>query len=302
LECIGGFKVEDILRPIYQERASQENTLGVLIIEKREKSIPFTDTFDAILLIVVEDAEQPVFIKHYSYQNKKAAMHIVTQAQLNEWLQIGSNRKIVEWIYSGKVLYDRNEFLHNLRIELNEFPFNGRKLKMGLEFAKLIRRYMDGKSFFKNNQYLDAYNHIVHSLHHLGRLALIENGFHPEITVWKQVKQIEPEIFQLYNELVTSDEELGKRLELLFLASDFLIHSRTEMGISHLIEILKTKEDWSINEIALHPELKLYSVDIEVLFEYLVEKHFIEVVTVETKGQGIFHRNYRVAEKLLTKK
>jgi len=302
LECIGGFKVEDILRPIYQERASQTNTLGVLIIEKREKSIPFTDTFDAILLIVVKDAEQPVFIKHYSYQNKKAAMHIVTKEQLHEWLQIGTNRKIVEWLYSGRILFDRNEFLHNLRSELNEFPFNGRKLKMGLEFAKLIRRYMDGKSFFKNNQYLDAYNHIVHSLHHLGRLALIENGFHPEVTVWKQVKQIEPEIFQLYNELVTSDEDLDKRLELLFLASDFLIHSRTETGISHLIEILKTKEHWSINEIALHPELKLYSVDLEVLFEYLVEKHFIEVVTIETKGQGIFHRNYKVADRFILKK
>ncbi|WP_338451253.1 nucleotidyltransferase-like protein [Niallia oryzisoli] len=294
--------MEDILRPIYQERASQENTLGVLIIEKREKSIPFTDTFDAILLIVVKDAVQPVFIKHYSYQNKKAAMHIVTEAQLNEWLLIGSNRKVIEWIYSGRVLFDRNEFLHNLRVELNEFPFNGRKLKMGLEFAKLIRRYMDGKSFFKNSQYLDAFNHIVHSLHHLGRLALIENGFHPEVTVWKQVKQIEPEIYQLYYELVNSEEELEKRLSLLFLASDFLIHSRTERGIAHLIDVLKTKEFWSFNEIASHPELSLYSVDLEVLFEYLVEKHFIEVVTIETKGQGIFHRNYKAAEKLLNKK
>lgn len=302
MKCIGGFKVEDILRPIYQERASQENTLGVLIIEKREKSIPFTDTFDAILLIVVKDAVQPVFIKHYSYQNKKAAMHIVTEAQLNEWLLIGSNRKVIEWIYSGRVLFDRNEFLHNLRVELNEFPFNGRKLKMGLEFAKLIRRYMDGKSFFKNSQYLDAFNHIVHSLHHLGRLALIENGFHPEVTVWKQVKQIEPEIYQLYYELVNSEEELEKRLSLLFLASDFLIHSRTERGIAHLIDVLKTKEFWSFNEIASHPELSLYSVDLEVLFEYLVEKHFIEVVTIETKGQGIFHRNYKAAEKLLNKK
>ncbi|WP_071396092.1 nucleotidyltransferase-like protein [Bacillus tuaregi] len=294
--------MEDILRPIYQERASQVNTLGVLIVEKREKSVPFTDTFDAILLIVVKDSEHPVYIKHYSYQNKKAAMHIVTEAQLNEWLLVGSNRKVVEWIYLGRVLFDRNEFLHNLRAELDEFPFKGRKLKMGLEFAKLIRRYMDGKAFFNNNQYLDAFNHIVHSLHHLGRLALIENGFHPEVSVWKQVKQIEPEIYQLYYELVNSDEDLEKRLKLLFLASDFLIHSRTEMGIDHLIDILKMKESWSFNEIASHPELNLYSVDLEVLFEYLVEKHFIEVVTVETKGIGILHRNYKAAEKFMSKK
>ncbi|KMR35055.1 hypothetical protein EY05_14905, partial [Staphylococcus aureus] len=72
-------------------------------------------------------------------------------------------------------------------------------------------------------QYLDAYNHVVHALHHLARLAIIENGFHPEITVWNQVKQIEPEIFKLYEELLTSEESIEKRLELLFLASDFLI-------------------------------------------------------------------------------
>lgn len=295
---MGGFRVEDILRPIYQERASQVNTLGVLMIEKREKSIPFTDTFDIILLILVKEAEQSVLIKHYSYLEKKAAMHIVTESQLNEWLLLGSNRKIVEWIYSGRVLFDRNEFLQNLKAELKEFPFNGRKLKMGLEFAKLIRRYMDGKAFFENKQYLDAYNDILHSLHHLGRLSLIEKGFHPEVTVWKQVKQIEPDIFKLYNELVTSEEGLEKRLELLFLASDFLIHSRTEIGMSHLIEVLKTKDFWSFNEVLSHPELKLYSIDLEVLFACLIQKHLIEVVNIETKGKGLFHRNYKVAEKL----
>ena len=30
--------MEDILRPIYQERASQSNTLGVLMVEKRQKA------------------------------------------------------------------------------------------------------------------------------------------------------------------------------------------------------------------------------------------------------------------------
>jgi hypothetical protein len=286
--------VEDILRPIYQERASQINTLGIMLINKYVKSIPLTDTFDAILLVIVKESEQPVFIKHYTYEDKKAAMHIVTEEQVNQWLLQGSNRKIVEWISSGKILFDRNEYIHNLLNKLNEFPLDERKLKMGMEFAKLIRRYMDGKAFFDNNQYLDAYNHIVHSLHHLGRLSLIEKGFHPEITVWNQVKQIEPEVYKLYNELISSEEGLGKKLELLFLASDFLIHSRMDNGVSHLIDILATEECWTLNDMMLHPELVLYSVDLEVLLEYLIEKHYIEVINIETKGKGIFHRYYKV--------
>lgn len=290
--------MEHILRPIYQERASHQNTLGVAIIEKGYKTNLHTDSFDAILLIILKDAEQPWFVKHYSFEEKKAAMHIVSEAQLKEWILYGSNKKIFDWLLNGKVLFDRNEYMESLKTELREFPFYGRKLKMGLEFAKLIRRYIDGKTFFENNQSLDAYNHVVHSLHHLARLAVIENGFHPEITVWQQVKQIEPEIFKLYAELVNSSESLEKRLELLFLASEFLIHSRTVVGSSHLIDNLSTKEHWSFQDMMENKELSSYSVDLEVLLEYLIDKNFISVVSVETKGLGVYHRYYKVKEKL----
>jgi hypothetical protein len=290
--------MEDILRPIYQERASQANTLGVLVVEKKQNSNHLTDTFDAILIILVKEAEQPVFIKHYLYKDKKAALYVITEEQINEWLLFGTNRKIFEWLDNSLTLFDRNEFIVNLKKELHEFPFYGRKLKMGLEFAKLIRRYTDGKALFEGHQFLDAYNHIVHSLHHLARLAIIDNGLHPELTVWNQVKQIEPEIFKLYKELVNSEETLEKRLELLFLASEFLIHSRTNEGAAHILDVLQEKEYWSINEMMNERELVPYSIDLGVLLEYLIDRHLVEVMQVETKGQGIFHRYYRVTEKL----
>jgi hypothetical protein len=290
--------MEDILRPIYQERASHTDTLGVLMVEKKEKSSHMTDSFDVILLVIVKEADHPLFIKHYSYNDKKAAMHVITEALLQEWILLGSNRKIFEWLHNAKILFDRNEYVADLKTEIREFPFYGRKIKMGLEFAKLIRRYVDGKALFENHQFLDAYNHVVHSLHHLARLAVIENGLHPELTVWQQVKQIEPEIFKLYEELVNSEETLEKRLELLFLASEFLIHSRTKIGTAHLLDVLSNKEYWLFNEIMNEKELSHYSVDMVVLLEYLIEKHLIDVVNIETKGQGVFHRGYQAAEKL----
>lgn len=290
--------MENILRPIYQERASHLGTLGVLMIEKNEHSIPTTDTFDTVLLIIVKDGEQPVYIKHYSYGERKAALHIVTEEKMKNWILLGSNKRIFDWLYNGKVLFDRNEYIAKLKEELREFPFYGRKIKMGLEFAKLIRRYMDGKAFFENHHYLDAYNHVIHSLHHLARLSVIENGFHPEVTVWNQVKQIEPEIYKLYVELVNSDETMEKRLELLFLASEFLIHSRTKVGINHLLDILQEKECWTFNEMLTHTELVEYSVDLSMLLEYLIDRGYIDVKNVETKGQGVFHRYYFVAKKL----
>lgn len=288
--------MEDLLRPLYQEKASQPNTIGVMIIEKRQKASPATDTFDVVILTIVKYGEQPVSVKHYTYNDKKAAMHVVTESQLKEWMLLGSNRKIFEWLYEGKIIFDRNEYIVDLKKELRDFPFYGRKIKMGIEFARLIRRYSDGRSLFEKLHYLDAYNHIIHSLHHLARLAIIENGFNPEITVWQQVKHIDPEIYKLYEELVCSEETMEKRLELLFLASEFLIHSRTRVGTTHLLSIMEEKELWTFNEIIAHEELKAYSVDLGILLEYLIEKKLIEVVPIKMKDQSIFHRYYKVIE------
>ncbi len=291
--------MEHILRPIYQERASHPDTLGVILINKRDDAINMTDTFDSVLLIIVKEADQSIFTKHYLYGDTKMVMHIVTEKRLRKWLFIGSNRKLVDWIFFGKVLFDRNEFLYKLRSELQEFPFYGRKIKTGIQFSKLIRRYLEGKEFFERGDYLDAYNHVVDSLHHLGRLSVIDSGLYPEVTVWSQVKKIEPAIYKLYEELVMSNETLEKRLELLFLASEFLINSRTHDGAQHIVETMLSKSIWTIQELHDHEELSYYSTDLEVFVEYLIEKGYIIVEPIIAKNETVFHRHYRVDKQFI---
>lgn len=286
--------MDAILRSIYEERTTQPDTLGVLLIEKRPYSVATTNNFDAILLVIVEKSEETLSVKHFEYDNMKIAFHVVTEEKLRNWILYGTNRKIFDWLYNGKVLYEQNNFIKDLKNELNDFPLFGRKLKMGLEFAKLIRRYMDGKMFFESGHFLDAFNNVVHSLHHLARLSIIEKGYHPEITVWNQVRHIEPEVYKLYEELVNSDETIEKRLELLFLASEFLIHSRTGIGCSHLFSVLSEKEYWTINEIKNHKELKDYSVDLEILIEYLISREIISVVKRKENEQDLFERCYKI--------
>ena len=286
--------MEQVLRSIYQERASQPNTLGVILVEKCEEKSNGTDTFDAVLLIIVKEADTPIFTKHYLYEGNKIALHTVTEKLVRKWLLIGSNKKVINWIFFGKLLFDRNEFLHKLKIELQEFPYKGRKIKTGIQFSKLIRRYLEGKEYFDKGSYLDAYNHVVDSLHHLGRLAIIDSGLYPEVTVWEQVKKIEPAIYKLYEELVMSHEPIEKRLELLFLASEFLIHSRTQDGARHIIEVMNTKETWTIQELHNHHELVNYSIDLEVFVEYLVDKGYIKIAPFVAKNELVFHRLYKV--------
>ena len=85
-------------------------------------------------------------------------------------------------------------------------------------------------------------------------------------------------------------------MELLFLASEFLIYSRTNVGVQHLVQILAEQEEpWAIADMLNHPELNYYSVDLAVLVEYLVDKGIIDVVLVETKGANVYHRLYKLS-------
>ncbi|GKV69620.1 hypothetical protein NCCP2716_21180 [Sporosarcina sp. NCCP-2716] len=288
--------MEQTLRPIYQERASFPDTLGVLLVSKRWEGDPLTDTFDEILLIITSSDTTPIQTKHYTDGEEKAAMHIISEQQLKKWLLLGTKRKVVDWLFYGKVFFDRNEYVENLKMGLEEYPFFGKDLKMGIELAKLVRRYMEGKTFYDQNHYMDAYHHAVQSLHHLARLSVIEKGILPEVTVWSQVKKIDPSIYKLYEELIMSDEPLQKRLELMFLASEFFIHNRTDDGAQHILAVMAAKERWTIQELHEHEELKMYSVDLEMLIEFLIEKNILRVILSDSKNEFICHRMYSVDE------
>ncbi|OEH91413.1 nucleotidyltransferase-like protein [Bacillus solimangrovi] len=291
--------MESMLRSIYQERASRKETSAVLLLEKDAFRGSRTDYFDEVLVVIVNKADVSWFVKHYEYEEKKAAMHVVTEQQLREWILSGPNRRIVQWVLNSKVIFERNEFIENLREELREFPIKFREKKMNLEFAKLLRSYSIGRDLYESKEYFDAYNQMVRSLHHLARLAVMEQGFLPEVTVWNQVKQISPEIYMLYKELVESSEALEKRVELLLIASGFAISARTEKGSCHFLKILQTSDkSWTFGELMKHPEIEDYALDLAVLIEHLVEKGYVQIVKESTKGGTIYHRTYRYKEGL----
>ncbi|UOR13314.1 nucleotidyltransferase-like protein [Halobacillus amylolyticus] len=288
--------MEDLLRPIYQERASQANTMGVLILEKKKPNSPVTDNFDVILFIIVKDAKDPWYVKHYEFDDQSAAMHIVDEILLQKWIDTSSYRRAVEWVINGTVIFERNDYVTELKERLRSFPTRTRDLKKAIEFAKLIRSYSESKDLFESEQYLDAFSRMVHSLHYLARLAIIEKGFHPEVTVWNQVRRIEPEVYKLYQELIESKEETNKRVQLLILAVEHAISVRSRTSAKHLLLLIDSKEGpWSFGELKIHPEIQEYALDLSSMVEYLVDKGLIEVVQQETKGANIYHRMYQAA-------
>lgn len=136
------------------------------------------------------------------------------------------------------------------------------------------------------------------SLQYLARLSIIENGLYPEVTVWSQVKKLEPSVYKLYEELVTSRESIEKRLELLFLAIEFSMNSKVQSCSEHIMEIMQSKELWTIQDLHNHQELKFYSVELELFIEFLIEKGYIIVERIHSKNESIDHRLYRINDTL----
>ncbi|MFB1052122.1 nucleotidyltransferase-like protein [Paraliobacillus sp. JSM ZJ581] len=289
--------MDDVWRPIYQERASNTDTLGVLIYEKKKRISPVTDNFDVILLVVVTEAIAPWYVKHYQFKNKTAAMHIVEEQLLNYWIDTSSYRRVFEWIINGTILFERNKYIAELKEQLEEFPLKKRQLKLAMEFAKLTRNYSEAKDLFLSSHYLDAFSKVLSSLHSLGRLSIIEQGYHPEVIAWNQIKQINPEVYKLYEELVQSEETVEKRVELMLFAIDLSLWKHAELCAAHLLDVIRTTgKSWSFGELKVHPSIRLYELDLSTIIDYLVAKEILEVEHVETKGKSVFHRKYRVKE------
>lgn len=289
--------MDDVLRPIYQERASNANTLGILIYEKTKRISPVTDNFDVILLIIVKEATDPWYVKHYQFGDKTAAMHIVEEELLNHWIDTSSYRRVLEWILNGKTLFDRNEYIASLKDQLEDFPLEKRQLKLAIEFAKLTRNFSEAKDLYFSSHYLDAFSKVLSSLHSLGRLSIIEQGYHPEVIAWNQIKQMNSEVHKLYEELVQSEETVEKRVELMLFAIDLSLWKHAESCSAHLLDVMRTTdESWSFGELKVHPSIRLYELDLSTMVDYLVAKEILEVEHVETKGKSVFHRKYRIKE------
>ncbi len=222
-------------------------------------------------------------------------MHVVDDTLLNEWINTSKYRRAMDWIINGRIIYDRNEYFQHLKEELRIFPAEKRKLKLAIEFAKLTRSYSESKDLYESGHYLDSYSRLLRSLHYLGRIAIIEKGYHPEVMVWGQVKRIDPEVYKLYEELIRSQEETKKRVELMLLAIEFALSSRSTICSEHLLDVMKEKDGpWGFRELKVHPKLRSYLYDLSSMVAYLVDKNVIDVILVETKGEYIFHRKYVV--------
>jgi hypothetical protein len=260
---------------------------SVLVVHKASLFSPLIDGFNVLILVITEDADHMEPISHYSKEDTTIQERRISSSALKQWIVFGENRSVIQWIIQGEIYLDRKGYLEGVRHRLLEFPEDMRQQKLFVEFTLFLRNYLQAKQYSVQNHFLDAYTSILKALLHWARIAIIESGIHPEVTVWQQLNKINPGIYKLYEELTLSEETLEQRVQLVLLACEFNVMSKMAGCCSLLIKVLESREEsFSPTELMEHPQLSQLNVDMALVLKKLVLRGLIRE-TVALDGESM---------------
>jgi len=273
--------VEQEVQDIIAQLARDETITGLLRVTGHPGFDPSIDGFDMLLLAVTREAPEKNYIFHYSKDGLAIQERRIGMDALRNWILFGENRNVIEWFMKGDIVVDRGGFLAGIRRELVDFPREMRLSKLLIEFSLFLRRFLQSKEYLNKGHHLDAYTNIMEALFHWARLSIIEQGAHPEVTVWEQVRTFNPGIYKLYEELIGSDETLEQRVRLVLLACDFNVMSKMATWCELVIRVLESrKKPFTPTELKYHERLLPLHMDITLVLRHLAKRGIIREVLV----------------------
>lgn len=255
--------------------------LSISIIKNPYSYNPLINGLDMLVLVVTAEHSEKESAEHVRLDDERVLVRTLGRQELELWIASGENRKIIEWIVRGEILLDREGYLADVRERLQLFPESIREQKRFIEFAGFLRTYLLAKQNLLDGNLLDAYSHILTALHHWAHIVLIEEGRHPELTVWKQIRRVHPGVYKLYEELTASPETLEQRVQLVMLACEFSVMNKMKSCCSILLNLMSSREEpWSIGELQAHPVMSELQVDLSIVVHKLVKRSYLREVAV----------------------
>ncbi|QTH40185.1 hypothetical protein J4772_21595 [Cohnella sp. LGH] len=278
--------------------AAEEGTTNLLLIAKPFSQQTRLDGLDRLVLIVKEGEASGREIEHWLWDNERVQVRRVSREQLESWIVGSSNRGSAYWLMHGEIVVDRDGYLSDLRSRLMNWSPLIMEQKLLSEFSRFVRAYQQAKQDLKDGQVLDAYSNVLACLHYWAHIALVEAGMHPELTVWEQMRTVNPGIYKLFEELTASPETLEQRVELILLACEFSIMNKMETSCALLIRLVASREEaWTIAELMRHPDLAGLSLELSVLLYRLVNRGCIREIAKPSpsRANGILELKYTSA-------
>jgi len=278
--------VEDIKKHLLERYDASSDVQGLVLMHNTER-YPFHTNEYVYYVLVVSSLELITRkIEHLEIENERIFIRTVHIKDIENPSVSFSRYHLMDWLLTGEIISDPQGVLEELKEQILEFPEelrNQRKLKA---YSGFIESLFHAKRNMTESNTLDAYSQILVAIHHWAHIVLIEEGLHPELTVWKQLRKVHPGIYKLYEELIASPESIDQRVELVMLACEFSVMSKMKDCCSYLLELMKEKnEAWSISELQMHPKLRYIAEDITLVIQKLVQGHLLKEVATFNNDQ-----------------
>jgi len=282
-----GDKVVNINEKLISVLQKRENIIGAAILPNNERFPFHANEYDYFLLIVSSNQEVKDEISHLEIDGQRIFIRTIYSELIDQSTASVSHYNLIDWLVSGEIIYDRENLLQAIKQKVIKFPENYRDYRKLKEFSGFVETlYLTKKNLHENNV-LDAYSQIISAVHYWAHIVLIDEGIHPELTVWQQIRKVHPGVYKLYEELLASPESIEQRVRLVMLACEFTIMNKMKECCKYLLDTMaKTDHAWSITDFKQHPELRYISDDLTLVLRKLVQGHYlkevIEVVNLET--------------------
>jgi len=281
--------------PQYLEWFEQEPKLtGLMLIRSPYSFKPAADGRHRLLLAVYDEEPGRRKTEYGMCERTRVEICRISLDKLHQGIVSGDNPRLVQWLMQGTILLDRSGALAALLRKCSEWPPLLREQKLLCEFSRFLQTYLQAKQDLHNGQILDAYANILASLHHWAHIALVESGMHPELTVWEQMRRVNPGIYKLYEELTTSAESVEQRVQLVLLACEFSVMTKMKSSCALLVRLLASRPvPWTVAELQRHPDLAGFPADLPLLLQKLAHRGVVrEMVRPSPRGSRLIELQY----------
>lgn len=291
-----GDKVVNLNEKLISILKQDEYVIGAAILPNNEKFPFHANEYDYFLLIVSSQQNIINEISHIEVDGQRVFIRTISRELIKQSTAAVRHYNLMDWLVSGEIIYDKQQLLTQLRADIIEFPESYRDYRKLREFSGFVETlYLTKKNLHEKNV-LDAYSQIIAAVHYWAHIVLIEEGIHPELTVWQQLRKVHPGVYKLYEELLASPETIEQRVRLVMLACEFTIVNKMKECCKLLFDVMAEKNQlWSIADLKNHKDLRYVSDDLTLVLRRLVQGHLLkEVVEIKDFELNIFEVKYEL--------
>jgi len=265
----------------------EESLLGVLAVLNHSGYQTLSGGSQLFTLLIVDHPDNVDISQQHVSDNIRIQERRMSRSLFETILREGREAGILLALKQGEIWLDRNGYLQTWKERLNDFPDAYWQRKMLKEFGQFLKCYYQSRDYLYSDQVLDAYSSAVEAIHHWARIVVLEQRVHPEVTVWQQVKRINPGVYKVYEELITSQETLKQRVELVLLACDFSVTSKMKTCSAAILNILEqSAKPLGLQELKDKLGMESVSEFVPLIINKLAKRALIQEVAV-TSGDDL---------------